>query len=33
MPALTRRRSRDAHVERWQIFYGDVQVVMIGAFA
>jgi hypothetical protein len=24
MPALTRRRSKDAHVESWQIFYGDV---------
>ena len=26
MPALTRRRSKDAHAESWQIFYGDVQV-------
>ena len=30
MPALTRRRSKDAHAESWQIFYGDVQVGMIG---
>src|SRR5258705_10276682 len=26
MPALIRRRSKDAHAESWQIFYGDVQV-------
>jgi hypothetical protein len=30
MPALTRRRSKDAHAESWQIFYGDVQVGTIG---
>jgi hypothetical protein len=30
MPALTRRRSKDPHAERWQIFYGDVQVGTIG---
>src|SRR5258705_3096695 len=26
MTGLTRRRSKDAHAESWQIFYGDVQV-------
>jgi hypothetical protein len=26
MPALTRRCSKDAHAESWQIFYGDAQV-------
>jgi hypothetical protein len=30
MPALTRRRLKDAHAESWQIFYGDVQVGTIG---
>ena len=30
MPALARRRSRDAHAESWQVFYGDVQVDTIG---
>ena len=30
MPALIRRRSKDAHAESWQIFYGDVQVGTIG---
>jgi hypothetical protein len=30
MPALTRRRSKDARAESWQIFYGDVQVGTIG---
>ena len=30
MPALTRRCLKDAHVESWQIFYGDVQVGTIG---
>jgi hypothetical protein len=30
MPVLTRRRSKDAHAESWQIFYGDVQVGTIG---
>jgi hypothetical protein len=30
MTALTRRRSRDAHAESWQVFYGDVQVGTIG---
>ena len=30
MPSLTRRRSKDAHAESWQIFYGDVQVGTIG---
>jgi hypothetical protein len=30
MPALTRRRSKDAHAESWQVFYGDVQVGTIG---
>jgi hypothetical protein len=30
VPALTRRRSKDAHAESWQIFYGDVQVGTIG---
>ena len=30
MPALTRRRSKDAHAESWQIFYGDLQVGTIG---
>ena len=30
MPALTRRRSKDAPAESWQIFYGDVQVGTIG---
>jgi hypothetical protein len=26
MPALSRRRSREAHQECWHIFYGDVRV-------
>jgi hypothetical protein len=26
MPALTRRRAKDAHQECWHIFYGDVHV-------
>jgi hypothetical protein len=30
MPALTRRRSKDARAEGWPIFYGDVQVGTIG---
>src|SRR3981081_3585682 len=30
MPALTRRRSRSAPAESWQIFYGDVQIGTIG---
>jgi hypothetical protein len=30
MTVLTRRRSKDAHAESWQIFYGDVQVGTIG---
>src|SRR5258708_23796023 len=33
MPALTSRRSRDAHAESWQIFYGDVHVGTIGVRA
>ena len=33
IPALTPRRSKDTHTESWQIFYGDVQVGMIGGFA
>ena len=30
MPALTRRREKDRQQERWQVFYGDVQVGWIG---
>jgi|SRR6478672_3296722 hypothetical protein len=33
MPALTRRRSKDARAECWQIFYHDVQVGTIGTRA
>ena len=30
MPALTRRRDRQAHAENWLIFFGDIAVGSIG---
>ena len=30
MPTLTRRRDPDSSLERWRVFYGDVQVGTIG---
>jgi len=30
MPALSRRRSPDAHDECWHVYFGDVHVGMIG---
>jgi len=33
MPALTRRRSTDAHRDIWNVYYGDVRVGAIGGRA
>ncbi len=33
MPALTRRRDFDVQHERWRVFFGDIQIGVIGVRA